>query len=88
MTEYQTYIAHLQKQFLNAMQNVGETQAKLIEAVRAVPTTIENGPSPAEYVEKSFDFVNQVLDAQKDMTLRLIKANGVTPAKTAAKQAA
>jgi hypothetical protein len=29
-----------------------------------------------------------VLDAQRDMTLRLIKATGVTPAKTGAKQAA
>jgi hypothetical protein len=87
MTEYETYVANLRKQFLNAMENVSETQAKLIEAVRAVPTTPENLPSPAEYVERSFDFFTQVLAAQKDATLRLIKANGVTPAKTAAKQA-
>jgi hypothetical protein len=88
MTEYETYIAQLRKEFLSAMQNVGETQTKLIEALRAVPTTPEAVPSPAEYVEKSFDFVTQVLDAQKDMTLRLIKVGGVTPTKTAAKQRA
>jgi septation ring formation regulator EzrA len=88
MTEYESYVANLRKQFLNAMENVSETQAKLIEAVRAVPTTSENLPSPAEYVERSFDFFTQVLAAQKDATLRLIKASGVTPAKTAAKQTA
>jgi len=89
MTEYQTYVTQLQKQFLTAMQTVGESQAKLIEAVRAVPASAEiKQPSPTEVVEQSFDFVTQVLDAQRDMTLRLIKATGVTPAKTGAKQAA
>jgi hypothetical protein len=88
MTEYQTSVANLQKQFLNAMETAGETQAKLIEAVRAVPTDLENVPTPAEYLERSFGFFAQVLDAQKDVALRLIKASGVTPAKTAAKQAA
>jgi hypothetical protein len=88
MTEYQTYVATLQKQFLTAMENAGETQAKLIEAVRAMPTNLENVPTPAEYVERSFGFFTQVLDAQKDVALRLIKASGVTPAKPTAKQAA
>lgn len=89
MTEYQTYIAQLQKQFLTAMQTVGESQAKLIEAVRNAPASTEiKQPSTTEVVEQSFDFVTQVLDAQRDMTLRLIKATGVTPAKTGVKQAA
>jgi hypothetical protein len=88
MTDYESYITQLQKQFLTAMQTVGETQAKLIEAVRAVPTPEISRPNPSEFVEKSFDFVTQVLDTQKDVTLRLIKATGVTPAKTGAKQAA
>jgi hypothetical protein len=88
MTDYQTPVANLQKQFLNAMETAGETQAKLIEAMRAVPTNLENVPTPAEYVERSYDFFTQVLDAQKDLTLRLVKASGVTPAKTAAKRAA
>jgi hypothetical protein len=89
MNDYETYITQLQKQFLTAMQNVSESQAKLIEAVRAVPNTPEIGrPNPTEFVEKSYDFVTQVLDAQRDMTLRLIKAAGVTPAKAGAKQAA
>lgn len=88
MTDYESYVTQLQKQFLTAMQTAGETQAKLIEAVRAVPTPEIGRPNPAELVEKSFDFATQVLDAQKDMTLRLIKATGATPAKTAAKQAA
>jgi hypothetical protein len=87
MTDYQTPVANLQKQFLNAMETAGETQAKLIEAIRAVPTNLENVPTPAEYVEQSYDFFTQVLDAQKDLTLRLVKASGVTPAKTAAKRA-
>ena len=79
MTDYQTYVTQLQKQFLTAMQTVGEIQAKLIEAVRDVPHARDRArPNPAEFVEKSFDFVTQVLDAQKDMTLRLIKATGVT----------
>jgi hypothetical protein len=79
----------LQKQFLTAMQTVGESQAKLIEAVRAVPASAEiKQPSATEVVEQSFDFVTQVLDAQRDLTLRLIKATSVTPAKTGAKQAA
>jgi hypothetical protein len=89
MTDYQTYITQLQKQFLTAMQTVGDSQAKLIEAVRNVPASTEiKQPSPNEVVEQSFDFVTQVLDAQRDMTLRLIKATGVTPAKTGTKQAA
>jgi hypothetical protein len=89
MTEYQNYVTQLQKQFLTAMQTVGESQAKLIEAVRAVPPSAEiKQPSPTDVVEQSFDFVTQVLDAQRDMTLRLIKATGVTSAKTGTKQAA
>jgi hypothetical protein len=89
MTDYQTYITQLQKQFLTAMQTVGDSQAKLVEAVRNVPASTEiKQPSPAEVVEQSFDFVTQVLDAQRDMTLRLIKATGFTPAKAGAKQAA
>ena len=89
MTDYENYITQLQKQFLTAMHTVGESQAKLIEAVRAVPTGVEiKQPSTTEVIEQSFDFVTQVLDAQRDMTLRLIKATGINPAKTGAKQAA
>jgi hypothetical protein len=89
MTDYQNYITQLQKQFLTAMQTVGESQAKLIEAVRAVPANAEiKQPSTTEVIEQSYDFVTQVLDAQRDMTLRLIKATGINPAKTGAKQAA
>ena len=90
MTDYQNYVTQLQKQFLTAMQTVGESQAKLIEAVRNVPASAEiKQPSPTEVVEQSFDFVTQVLDAQRDMTLRLIKAAGGTATKTrTAKQAA
>lgn len=90
MAEYQTYVTDLQKQFLAAIQKVGEVQAKLIEAVRDVPATLESGQlTPAELVERSFDFATQVLDTQRDMTLRLIDAAGGTPTKTKpAKQAA
>ncbi|MFZ0178997.1 MAG: hypothetical protein WAL84_03875 [Candidatus Dormiibacterota bacterium] len=90
MAEYQTYVTDLQKQFLAAIQKVGEVQAKLIEAVRDVPATLESGQlTPAELVERSFDFATQVLDTQRDMTLRLINAAGGTPTKTKpAKQAA
>jgi hypothetical protein len=88
MSDYESYITQLQKQFLTAMQTVGETQAKLIEAVRAVPTPEIGRPNTAELIEKSFGFATQVLDAQKEMTLRLVKAAGATSVKTAAKQAA
>ncbi len=90
MAEYQTYVTDLQKQFLAAIQKVGEVQAKLVEAVRDVPTTLESGQlTPAELVERSFEFATQVLDTQRDMTLRLINAAGGTPTKTKpAKQAA
>ena len=88
MSDYESYVTQLQKQFLTAMQTVGETQAKLIEAVRAVPTPEVGRPNTAELIEKSFGFATQVLDAQKEMTLRLVKAAGATPVKTAAKQAA
>lgn len=90
MAEYQTYVTDLQKQFLAAIQKVGEVQAKLIEAVRDVPATLESGQlTPAELVERSFNFATQVLDTQRDMTLRLINAAGGTPTKTKpAKQAA
>jgi hypothetical protein len=90
MADYETYVTDLQKQFLTAIQKVGEVQAKLIEAVRDVPATLESGQvTPAEMVEKSFDFVTQVLDTQRDLTLRLINAAGVTPTKArTAKQAA
>jgi hypothetical protein len=90
MTDYQTYVTDLQKQFLTAIQKVGEVQAKLFEAVRDMPATLESGQvTPAEMVEKSFDFATQVLDTQRDMTLRLLNAVGGTPTKTrTAKQAA
>ncbi|HVC42143.1 MAG TPA: hypothetical protein VND54_09220 [Candidatus Saccharimonadales bacterium] len=89
MAEYQTYVTDLQKQFLAAVQKVGEVQAKLIEAVRDVPATLESGQlTPAELVEKSFDFATQVLDTQRDMTLRLLSAGAGTASKTRTKQAA
>ena len=88
MTEYQTSVTDLQKQFLAAIQKVGEVQAKLIEAVRDLPATLESGQlTQAELVERSFDFATQVLDTQRDMTLRLINAAGGTPTKTRAKPA-
>jgi hypothetical protein len=90
MTDYQTNVTDLQKQFLTAIQKVGEVQAKLFEAVRDMPATLESGQvTPAEMVEKSFDFATQVLDTQRDITLRLLTAVGGTPTKTrTAKQAA
>jgi hypothetical protein len=90
MADYQTNVTDLQKQFLAAIQKVGEVQVKLIEAVRDVPATLESGQvTPAEMVEKSFDFATQMLDTQRDMTIRLMNAAGGTPTKTkSAKQAA
>ena len=89
MAEYQTYVTDLQKQFLAAIQKVGEVQAKLFEAVRDVPATLESGQlTPAELVEKSFDFATQVLVTQRDMTLQLINAAGVPSTKTKSKQPA
>ena len=90
MADYQSYVTDLQKQFLTAIQKVGEVQAKLYEAVRDMPATLESGQmTPAEIVEKSFDFATQMLDTQRDMTLRLINVAGGTATKTrAAKQAA
>ena len=89
MAEYQTYVTDLQKQFLDAIQKVGEVQAKLIEAVRDVPATLESGQlTPAELVERSFDFATQVLVTQRDMTLQLINAAGGTSTKTKSKQPA
>jgi hypothetical protein len=89
MAEYQTYVADLQKQFLAAIQKVGEVQAKLFEAVRDVPATLESGQlTPAELVERSFDFATQVLVTQRDMTLQLINAAGGTSTKTKSKQPA
>jgi len=83
MAEYQTYVTDLQKQFLEAIQKVGEVQAKLFEAVRDVPATLESGQlTPAELVEKSSDFATQVLGTQRDMTLQLLNATGGTPTKT------
>ncbi|HXC79662.1 MAG TPA: hypothetical protein VNU19_21725 [Candidatus Acidoferrum sp.] len=88
MADYQTYVTDLQNQFLAAIQKVGEVQAKLIEAVRDVPATLESGQlTPAELVEKSYNFATQVLDTQREMTLRLINAAGGTSTKTRAKQA-
>ena len=45
MTDYQTYVTDLQKQFLTAIQKVGEVQAKLFEAVRDMPATLESRPA-------------------------------------------
>ena len=89
MAEYQTYVSDLQKQFLDAIQKVGEVQAKLFEAVRDVPATLESGQlTPAELVERSFDFATQVLVTQRDMTLQLINAAGGTSTKSKSKQPA
>jgi hypothetical protein len=89
MAESQTYVTDLQKQFLDAIQKVGEVQAKLFEAVRDVPATLESGQlTPAELVERSFDFATQVLVTQRDMTLQLINAAGGTSTKTKSKQPA
>jgi hypothetical protein len=88
MADYQTYVTDLQNQFLTAIQKVGEVQAKLIEAVRDVPATLESGQlTPAELVERSYNFATQVLDTQREMTLRLINAAGGTSTKTRPKQA-
>ena len=89
MNDYQGYISRVQTQYLSAVQEVGEVQAKLLEAVRAVPTKAGEGlPSATEVVETSFEFATQLLDAQRDIALRLVDAAGVTPAKAPAKKAA
>jgi len=83
MTDYETYVTQLPEAVPHRHADLGESQAKLIEAVRAVPASAEiKQPSATEVVEQSFDFRHPgVLDAQRDLTLRLIKATSVTPAK-------
>jgi hypothetical protein len=89
MTDYQSYVSQLQKQSLSAMHEVGEVQAKLLEAVRTVPTTFgDTLPSATEIAEKSFDFATQVHNVQWDIALKLVNAARVTPPKAASKRAA
>jgi hypothetical protein len=89
MTDYQVYITQLHRQYLSSLQDVGETQAKLFEALRTVPTTSQDSlPSATEIVKESFGFASHVLDAQRDITLRLINPAPGTRPKAAGKQAA
>jgi hypothetical protein len=89
MTDYQGYITQLHRQYLSAIQEAGETQAKLLEALRTVPTTSQGSqPSTTEIVDQSFGFATQVLHAQRDITLRLINPAPGTRPKAAGKQAA
>jgi soluble cytochrome b562 len=87
MSDYQGYVGQLQKQYLSAIQELGEVQAHLFEAVRTVASTTEDHvPSATETVEKSFGFATDIVAAQRDIALRLVDAGRVTPTKAARKQ--
>jgi hypothetical protein len=84
MSTYTEFLEKAQAEFLNGLKQAQELQIAtlasfkdLIAAAPAVDTTEGNGaatlPTPAEVVERTFAFTNQVLEARKEYVLKFLK---------------
>ena len=82
MSTYTEFLEKAQAEFLNGLKQAQELNIatlasfkELISAVPAVDTTEGNAsaqlPTPAEIVERTFAFTNQVLEARKQYVLKL-----------------
>jgi hypothetical protein len=75
MNTYTEFLEKAQAEFLTGLKQAQELNVKAIESVTELLKEHGNGapklPTPAEIVERTFAFTNEVLEARKEYMLKL-----------------
>ncbi|HTZ55590.1 MAG TPA: hypothetical protein VMB20_11060 [Candidatus Acidoferrum sp.] len=75
MNTYTEILEKAQAEFLSGLKQAQELNVKAIESVTELLKENGNGtpklPTPAEIVERTFAFTNEVLEARKEYMLKL-----------------
>lgn len=76
MNTYTEFLEKAQTEFLTGLKQAQDLNVKAIESVTELLKENSNDgtaklPTPAEIVERTFAFTNQVLDARKEYMLKL-----------------
>src|SRR2546423_4460353 len=75
MINYDKFITQAQENMQQAARQLTDTQEKAIAAFKEAQGNAGSGlPSVAQLVEANYRFTNQVLQTQKDLTLRWLDA--------------
>jgi hypothetical protein len=75
MINYEKFITQAQEGMQQAAKQFTETQEKTISALKEAQGNVTAGlPTAAQVVQANYDFSNQVLQIQRDLTLRWIEA--------------
>jgi ATP-dependent protease HslVU (ClpYQ) peptidase subunit len=75
MINYDKFITQAQENMQQAARQLTETQEKAIAAFKEAQGNASSGlPSATQLVEANYRFANQVLQTQKDLTLRWLEA--------------
>jgi hypothetical protein len=75
MTAYDKFVAQAQEGVLQAAKQLSKAQEQAIGALKQAQANATAGvPSPAQLVEANYVFTTQLLQIQKDLTLRWIDA--------------
>ena len=75
MNTYVEFVEKAQTEFLSGLKQAQDLNVKAIESVTELFQENTNGtatlPTPAEIVERTFAFTNQVIEARKEYMLQL-----------------
>ncbi len=75
MNTYTEFLEKAQTEFLSGLKQAQDLNVKAIESVTELLKENGNGtaklPTPAEIVERTFAFTNQVIEARKEYMLKL-----------------
>ncbi len=74
MNTYTEFVTQAQTEFLNGLKQAQDLNLKALESVTALfkqNDTTATLPTPAQIVERTFAFTNQVLEARKEYLLKL-----------------
>jgi hypothetical protein len=84
MTNYEKFVTQAQEGVVQAAKQLTKAQEQAISALKEAQATATNGlPSPSQLVEANYAFTSQLLQIQKETTLRWIEAFVPSPAKPA-----
>lgn len=82
MTSYKEFVTNAQEGVVEAAKRLTKAQERAISALKEAQTSATSTlPSAAQLVEANYVFTNQLLQIQKEMTLRWIELLGPAPAK-------
>lgn len=83
MTNYEKFVTQAQEGVLQAAKQLTKAQEQAIAALKEAQTSATAGlPSATQLVEANYVFTTQLLQIQKDLTLRWVEAFAPAPAAT------